>query len=230
MAQEIYQEMFDNAVHVGHRTQKWNPLMRNHICAEQNGLHIINLEHTVKLFESALNFLQKSISEGKTVLFVSTKPQSYKLLKSLADKLNMPYVNSKWISGLLTNFDTIKSRIKYLSTLKDHAQSGEFEKYTKKEASKLRKQMIKLEISLGGVQNMSTRPDVVFIVDVVRDAIVVKEASKLKLPIVAFVDTNSDPRKIDYPIPANDDALKSLTYLFAKIESSIGRSSAKAKK
>lgn len=221
MSKQIYKEMFENAVHVGHRTQKWNPLMKKYICGEKNGLHIINLEKTLEFFNEALDYLAKSLSEGKTVLFVSTKPQSVKFIKNISSKLNMPYVDSKWIPGLLTNFDTIKTRVKYLSNLKEQEQNGDFEKYTKKEASKMKKELLKLQLSLGGVQNMKDKPDIVFVVDTVRDAIAVKEANVVGIPVVAFVHTNSDPTKIAYPIPANDDAVKSLSYLFSRIEDAV---------
>jgi small subunit ribosomal protein S2 len=221
MSKQVYKEMFENAVHVGHRTQKWNPLMKKFICAEQNGLHIINLEMTLELMNKALDYLKKSLSEGKTVLFVSTKPQSVKYIRDISKRLNMPYVDAKWIPGLLTNFETIQKRVKYLSNLKEQEANGDFDKYTKKEASKMKKELTKLQLSLGGVQEMKEKPDIVFVVDPVRDAIAVKEANTENLPIVAFVHTNADPTKISYPIPANDDAVKSLSYLFDKIKDAV---------
>ncbi len=225
MTNQIIQEMFDSAVHIGHRTRKWNPRMKKYIFGKQSGLHIINLEKTAKMFETALNFMAKLRSEGKKVLFVSTKPQSVHLVEEMAQNLGMPYVTNKWIPGLLTNFPTIKTRIKYLSDLKNQEETGEFAKYTKKEASTLKKTIQKLEIALGGVQNMKDMPDCVFVVDTVRDKIVVEEARKLNIPVVGFVDTNADPLLVDYPIPANDDALKSLKYLFSKIEDNLKKPS-----
>jgi small subunit ribosomal protein S2 len=209
--------MFDNAVHIGHRTQKWNPLMKKFIHGEKDGLHIINLELTTECLDRALKFLGQSFSEGKVVLFVSTKPQSVLLIEETAGKCNMPYVSSKWIPGLLTNFPTIKTRIKYLKDLKSQEAQGELEKYTKKEAAKLKKEIIKLQTALGGVENMKKTPDVVFVLDTVRDNIAVLEAKKIGVPIVALVDTNANPSDIDYPIPANDDASKSLVYLLGRI-------------
>lgn len=217
--------MFDSAVHIGHRTRKWNPRMKKYIFGEQSGLHIINLEKTAKMFETALNFMAKLRSEGKKVLFVSTKPQSVHLVEEMAQNLGMPYVTNKWIPGLLTNFPTIKTRIKYLSDLKNQEETGEFAKYTKKEASSLKKTIVKLQNALGGVQEMKAMPDAVFVVDTVRDKIVVEEARKLSIPVVGFVDTNADPLLVDFPIPANDDALKSLKYLFAKIEDTLKKPS-----
>jgi len=223
MVKSIYTDMFDNTIHIGHKTQKWNPLMKKYIYGEKQGMHIINLEKTLVMFESALEYMQKCVSEGKTILFVSTKPQSTALLKDLASTLNMPYVTNKWIPGLITNFDSIKTRIKYYLNLKEQDETGELTKYTKKEASKMRKELEALETALGGVKDMTTLPDVVFVVDVVRDAIVVSEARKLRIPVVAFTDTNADPTKITYPIPANDDSINSLTYLLGKIKETLSK-------
>jgi len=218
MQKDEIKKMFDNAVHIGHRTQKWNPRMKRYIYGERNGIHIINLEKTYEMLEKALNFLSKAVSEGKTVLFVSTKPQSVKLIEELAKECHMPYVVSKWIPGLLTNFSTVKSRIKYLADLKRQEETGEINKYTKKEISKLKKVVDKLQIALGGVQNMTARPDVVFVVDALRDKIVVKEAKRMKIPVVGIVDTNTDPTNLTYPIPGNDDAIKSLTYFLDTVK------------
>ncbi|MEK7673343.1 MAG: 30S ribosomal protein S2 [Patescibacteria group bacterium] len=221
MANLSINEMFDSAVHIGHRTQKWDPRMRKYIYGEKNGVHIINLEKTNECFVKALNFLTKSVSEGKNVLFVSTKPQSIRLVEEAAQSCGMPYVVAKWIPGLLTNFSTIKTRIRYLSDLKSQESLGDFDKYTKKEASKLRKVIEKLTVTLGGVQNLNARPDVVFIVDILRDKIVVKEARKLGIPVVGISDTNADPTTVDYPVPGNDDAIKSLGYLVSKVVEAI---------
>lgn len=218
VSEKIIKEMFENAVHVGHNTRKWNPRMKKYLYGELSGHHVINLEKTYDLFDKALAFLSKLISEGRVILFVSTKPQSVKLLQDLADAVDMPYVVQKWIPGLLTNFPTIKRRIKYLSDLKEQEASGEFSKYTKKEASSLKKTIDKLQLALGGVQKLDKKPDAVFVLDVVRDKIVVTEANKLGVPVVAFVDSNADPTCIDYPVPANDDAIKALKYMLGRME------------
>lgn len=229
MADDILQEMIANAVHFGHRTHKWDPRMRKYLHGEKNGIHIFNLEMTAKLLGNALSFLRKSLSEGKTVLFVSTKPQAISLVEGAAKECGAPYVVSRWIPGFITNFSTIKKRIKYLKDLKDQEATGEFEKYTKKEASKLKKTIDKLQISLGGVQNLTKQPDVVFVVDVVKDKIVVEEANKSGIPVIGIVDSNADPDPVDYPIPGNDDAVKSITYLVGKIaEAFKGSKDAKA--
>ncbi|MBD3330304.1 30S ribosomal protein S2 [Candidatus Peregrinibacteria bacterium] len=221
MATQLANDLFQNFVHIGHRTQKWNPKMKKYLYGELDGYHIINLEKTIDLLDIALQFLSKTSGEGKTILFVSTKPQSMNLIKNVAQSCNMPYVASKWIPGLITNYSTVKTRIKYLSDLKEQAASGELDKYTKKEASQLKKNIAKLQIALGGVQKMTKAPDVVFVLDPVRDDIVVKEANKSKIPVVAFTDSNADPDLIDYPIPANDDALKALDFMLDKIAEAV---------
>ncbi len=213
----LIKELFKNAVHIGHRTQKWNPRMKKYLYGERDGVHIINLEKTVKKLDEALKFFNKLNSEGKTVLFVSTKPQSQKLIENAAITANMPYVVTRWIPGLLTNFSTMKNRIKYLKDLKEKEASGELDKYTKKEISKFKKEMEKLQFALGGVEDMKSKPDAVFIIDIERDKIALKEAKTINIPVIAIVDSNVDPSEVDYPIPGNDDALKSLTFLLGKI-------------
>ena len=229
MGKQIYEEMFENVVHIGHKTQKWNPLMKKYLYGEKNGIHIINLEKTNELLEKALEFVKKNVGEGKNILFVSTKPQSTSLIKKIATSTSMPYVTSKWISGLLTNFSTVKTRIKYMTDLTTKEASGELSKYTKKEVSKMKKELLKLDTALGGVKNLKGLPDAVFVVDVVRDLIVVEEARKLKIPVIALVDSNSNPKLVNFPIPANDDALKSLTYIMTKFEDAIKNSVRKPK-
>lgn len=214
-------EMLEAAVHFGHKTQKWNPRMKNYLYGAQNGVHIFDLYKTKVHLEKALEFLKQAAGSGKTILFVSTKPQAAHLIIEAADATKMPYVINKWMGGLLTNFSTIKQRIRYLKTLKEQEKTGEFQKYTKKEASQLRKVIVKLETALGGVRDLDRLPDAVFVADVVRDKIVVTEARKLKIPVIAITDSNADPNGIAYPIPGNDDALKSLTYLIHKVESAI---------
>ncbi len=214
-------EMLEAAVHFGHKTQKWNPKMKKFIYTSKNGIHIFDLEKTKAALEKAVEFVQKSASSGKTVLFVSTKPQSAHLVIEAAEACRMPYVIHKWMGGLLTNFSTIKQRIRYLKNLKDQEKNGEFEKYTKKEASELRKTIDKLESALGGVRDLDALPDLVFVVDALRDRIAVNEANKMKIPVVGIVDSNADPDGIQYPIPGNDDAVKSLTYLIQKVKYGI---------
>lgn len=221
MSQSQIQEMLDAAVHFGHKTQKWNPRMRPFIYGSRNGIHFIDLKKTQERLEKAQEFLQRTAAEGKMILLVCTKPQSFDLIKEAAKETTMPYVVNKWIGGLLTNFDTMKQRIRYFKKLRDEEESGEFEKYKKKEVSKLKKEIVKLESALGGVRNMDKLPDVVFVADVVRDSNAVFEANKLGIPVVGICDTNADPEGVDYPIPGNDDAIKSLTYLIDAVKSAI---------
>lgn len=215
--QKILEEMLQNAVHFGHKTQKWDPRMRKYLYGEKDGIHIFNLEKTAQRLEEALSFLTKAVNEGKIVLFVSTKPQALTLIKNTANDCKMPYVISRWIPGFLTNFTTVGKRIKYLNDLESQEASGEFEKFTKKEASLLKKQIEKLKTSLGGVQHITRTPDVVVLVDAVRDNIVVKEANRVGIPVIAIVDSNANPDEVTYPIPGNDDAIKSITYLIGRI-------------
>src|SRR3990167_8120914 len=186
MSQQEIKKMFDAAVHIGHRTQKWNPKMKKFIHTEKNGVHIINLEKTLDCLGKALLFLSKLAAEGKIILFVSTKPQAVKLFEEAANECGLPYVVSKWIPGLITNFATLKSRIKYFVNLKQQDASGELKKYTKKEISKYRKVIEKLQPSFGGIEQLTQKPDAIFLADTVRDHIVVSEANKLKIPVVGI--------------------------------------------
>ena len=221
MAKSDVNDLFNAVVHIGHRTPKWNPRMKPYLFGEKDGVHIINLQKTLEGLNAAQNYLNKMVSEGKKVLFVSTKPQAQSLIVDVANSCNMPYVTGRWIPGLLTNFSTVKTRIRYFVNLKEQEASGEFSKYTKKEVAQFKKYIDKLENSLGGVQTLTDLPDCVFVADVVRDRVTVKEANLLKIPIVGIVDSNADPSVIDYPIPGNDDALKSLVYLFGQIKEAV---------
>ena len=214
-------ELLENAVHFGHKASKWNPKMRNYLFGEHQGIHIFDLTKTKTYLENALNFLRKAASEGKVILFVGTKPQGMKMIEESAKKVGMPYVAKDWIPGLLTNFSTVSRRIEYLRHLKQEQEDNNFDKYTKKEASILKKTIDKLEASLGGLITMRGLPDAVFVLDCVRNKLAVKEAVRVKCPIVGIVDSNADPDPINYPIPANDDALKSLTFLMAKVVEAI---------
>jgi len=214
-------EMLEAAVHFGHKTQKWNPKMRRYLYGSRNGIHIFDLQKTQVCMDKAAEFLKHTAASGKTVLFVSTKPQAAQLIVEAANEVKMPYVVHKWMGGLLTNWTTMKYRIRYLKTLKDQEKSGEFEKYTKKEASDLKKTIEKLESALGGVRDLEKMPDIIFIADALRDRIAVKEANKMNVPVVAIVDSNADPDGIAYPIPGNDDAVKSLTYLIKAVKGAI---------
>lgn len=213
--------MMECAVHFGHKPTKWNPRMKKYIYGVKNGVHIIDLQKAKDCLDAATEYLNRETSQGKRVLLVSTKPQAAKLIMETAGATGMPYVVHKWMGGLLTNFSTIKRRIQFYKKLKDEERNGEFVKYTKKEVSELKKAMVKLESALGGVIDMERLPDIVFVADVVRDHIAVKEANKLKIPVVGIADTNANPDNLMYPIPGNDDAIKSLTYLVGAVKKAI---------
>ncbi len=214
-------EMLEAAVHFGHKTQKWNPKMRRFIYGARNGVHIFDLQKTQDCLIKAADFLKHTAASGKVILMVSTKPQAAQLIVEAANVSKMPYVVHKWMGGLLTNWSTMKLRIRYYKMLKEQEKSGGFEKYTKKEASDLRKIIDKLETALGGVSTLEKMPDAIFVADALRDRIAIKEANKMKVPVVAIVDSNTDPDGIAFPIPGNDDAIKSLTYLINAVKDAI---------
>jgi small subunit ribosomal protein S2 len=221
MSQVELKEMLSNAVHFGHQTHKWNPKMQPYLYGIRDGIHIFDLQKTFDQLQNAMSFIQKTIAEGKKVLFVSTKQQAASIVEATAKKCNMPYVTNKWIGGLLTNYSTVKKRIKYYLDLQEKEASGDFDKYTKKEASKFKKDLDKLGIAFGGLKGLKKAPDAIFVIDCVRDNIAINEAKKLNIPIIAITDSNADPDMVDYPIPGNDDAVKSLKYFLSKIEDSI---------
>ncbi len=221
MSQAELKEMLANAVHFGHQTNKWNPRMKHYLYGVRDGIHIFDLQKTFEKLNEALTFIQKTVKEGKSIVFVSTKQQAASLIENTAKKCNMPYVTHKWIGGLLTNFSTIKKRIKYYIELQEKESSGELDKYTKKEISQFKKELEKLSIAFSGLKNMKKKPDAIFVVDCVRDHIAVNEAKKLNIPIIGITDSNANPAEIDYPIPGNDDAVKSLNYFLSKIEDAI---------
>jgi small subunit ribosomal protein S2 len=221
MSETVLKEMMESAVHFGHKTQKWNPKMRRYLYGESNGVHIFDLRKTQECLEKAVEFLKHESASGKVILLVSTKPQASQMIVDMAGATKMPYVVHKWMGGLLTNFSTMKQRIRYFRSLVDQEKKGEFSKYTKKEASGLKKDIEKLETALGGVRDLDKLPDILFVADAVRDRIAVKEANKMKIPVVAIVDSNTDPDGILFPIPGNDDAVKSLTYLISAVKNAI---------
>lgn len=221
MPKNDIQTLLDAAVHFGHKTQKWNPKMKSFLYGSRNGIHIFDLQKTQDYLTKALEYVKNASAMGKVVLFVSTKPQAAQYIVEAAEACKMPYVIHKWLPGLLTNFSTMKQRIRYFKSLRDQEKSGELEKYTKKEISVLRKEMVKLEEALGGVKDLDRLPDIVFLADIVRDRIVVKEANKMKIPVVGIADSNADPDGIFRLIPGNDDAVKSLEYLIKAVETAF---------
>jgi len=217
-------EMLKQAVHFGHYKEKWDPKMDRFIYGIRKGVHIIDLHKTLQYMDAALVYLKKMIDQDKTVLFVSTKQQANPIVTKVAKNVGMPYITYKWIPGFLTNFKTVSRRIKKLHDLREMRDEGGLEKYTKKEALKIQKEIAKLEETFGGVSEVNDLPDCLFVVDTVRDHIAVTEANKLGIPVVAILDSNSDPDLVHFPIPGNDDAIKSLKYIMGKVEEALTKS------
>jgi small subunit ribosomal protein S2 len=209
-------QMLEAGVHFGHQTRFWNPKMAPYIFGERNRIHIINLEQTQPLFVAATAFIKRVVADGGRVLFVGTKRSARDAIAAEAVRCGMPYVNQRWLGGMLTNFKTLRQSIKRLANLEELTASGAIEKRGKKEATMLRREMIKLEKSLGGIKLMEALPDVLFVVDVGHEHIAVHEASKLGIPVVAIVDTNCSPDGIDHIIPGNDDAMRAIQ-LYASV-------------
>ncbi|MBR3620163.1 MAG: 30S ribosomal protein S2 [Clostridia bacterium] len=226
-------QLLEAGVHFGHQTRRWNPKMAEYIFTERNGIYIIDLQKTVKKLEEAYLFVREIAADGGDILFVGTKKQAQDSIKEEAVRCNMPYVNARWLGGMLTNFNTIKKRIGRLSQLKAMEQDGTFDRLTKKEVTKLSLEIEKLEKFLGGITEMKKQPAAMFIVDPRKEKIAVLEAKKLGIPIVAIVDTNCDPDEVDYVIPGNDDAIRAVKLIAgamadAVIEGRQGETSAPA--
>ncbi len=203
-------EMLEAGVHFGHQTRFWNPKMAPFIFGERNKIHIINLEKTLPLYKEAMNFISKIAAKRGTILFVGTKRAAHDVIREEALRCGMPYVNQRWLGGMLTNFKTIKQSIRRLMDLEAMEQDGTIEKFNKKEALGLRREKAKLEASLGGIKHMQKLPDAMFVVDVGHEKIAVQEANKLGIPVVAVVDTNNPPDNVDYVIPGNDDSIRAI--------------------
>ena len=203
-------QLLEAGVHFGHQTRRWNPKMAEYIFAERNGIYIIDLQKTVKNLEVAYNFVRDLAMNGEEILFVGTKKQAQDSVKEEAIRCEMPFVNARWLGGMMTNFNTIKLRIRRLNQLRKMAENGTFDLLPKKEVIKLRLEIEKLEKYLGGIQEMKGLPGALFIVDPRKERIAVSEAKKLNIPIGAIVDTNCDPDEIDYVIPGNDDAIRAV--------------------
>jgi len=204
-------KMLEAGVHFGHQTRYWNPQMAPYIFGERNKIHIINLEETLPMFNEATNFLGQLAAKKGTILFVATKRAAQEPIKEAAIRCGMPYVNRRWLGGMLTNFKTVKASIKRLKDLEMFTQDGTLARLTKKEALSLTRELEKLERSLGGIKDMNGLPDALFIIDVGNEQIAVKEAAKLGIPVTGVVDTNNSPTNIDYVIPGNDDAIRAIT-------------------
>ncbi|MCE5199256.1 MAG: 30S ribosomal protein S2 [Armatimonadota bacterium] len=214
-------ELLEAGVHFGHRTHRWNPKMKRYIYGGRNGIYIIDLHQTLKLFEDARKFVQDIVSDGGEVLFVGTKKQAQEAVESAAQQCGMYWVNQRWLGGMLTNYRTIQTRIGRLRELEKMEANGIFEQLTKKEAAKLREEREKLERFLGGIKDMPKLPSAIYIVDLKKERIALLEARKLEIPVVAIVDTNCDPDEVDYVIPGNDDAIRAIKLISGKIAEAI---------
>ena len=210
MADVTMRQLLEAGVHFGHQTQRWDPKMRPYIFSERNGIHIIDLRQTLEAAEGAADYVRELTAKGGTVLFVGTKKQAQGVVVEASERAEMPFVNHRWLGGMLTNFQTIHKRILYMRELERMDESGEMEALPKKERLRLRRELTKLQTVLGGVRDMHKIPDAVFIIDVKAEAIAVKEANRIEAKIVAVVDTNCDPDPIDLVIPGNDDAIRSV--------------------
>jgi len=218
------EKMQEAGLHFGHRVSRLHPKMKSYVSGIKNNVHIIDLEKTSKDFEKALKFISKMASEGKTILFVGTKIQVKELTRQAAQNSNMPYVVERWLGGMFTNFETIAKRVHYFKELETKKATGELEKYTKKERSLFDKELEILRKKFEGVKQVSKLPDAVLILDVKKDITCAKEARKKGIKIIGVVDTNIDPSLVDYPIPANDDAISSIGYILEKVSETIQNS------
>ena len=210
MAEISLEQMLQAGVHFGHQTKYWNPKMDQHIFGVRNKIHIINLEHTVEMIKPAMKFIESVAAKNNKILFVGTKRTATDIVKNEAIRCSMPYVNERWLGGMLTNYKTIRSSITRLENLLRQKEDGTFAKLTKKEGLRIQRDIDRLEKSIGGVTEMGGLPDALFIIDVKRESIAVSEASKMGIPIVGIVDSNSNPEGIDYVIPGNDDSIRSI--------------------
>ncbi len=213
--------LLEAGVHFGHQTRRWDPRMRPFIFTERNGIHIIDLQQTVRRLDEAMSFVRQQAADGKTMLFIGTKKQAQDTIAEEATRAGMPYVNQRWMGGTLTNFSTILTRIRRMEELERRKDAGEFDQLPKKEAIRLQDELEKLQRMLGGLRKNYRVPDMVFIVDPHREAIAVAEANRLKLPIIAMADTNCNPQLIDWPVPSNDDAIRAVRLIAAKIADAI---------
>ncbi|HEU5375081.1 MAG TPA: 30S ribosomal protein S2 [Ktedonobacteraceae bacterium] len=214
-------QLLEAGVHFGHQTRRWNPKMQQFIFMDRNGIHIIDLQQTVTRLNDAYKFVEQLAAEGGTILFVGTKKQAQEAVAEEARRCGMYFVNQRWLGGMLTNFQTIQSRIRYLRDLETRRERGDFERLPKKEVQHLQDDMNRLERTLGGIKDMRRLPNAIFIVDTRKERTAVLEARRLEIPIIALADTNCDPDEMDYPIPANDDAIRAVRLLCSKVADAV---------
>lgn len=213
--------LLESGVHFGHRTNKWNPRMRQYIFTERNGIHIIDLQQTVKLLDDAFNKVRDTVAAGGTILFVGTKRQAQETIQEEAERCGMPYVNQRWLGGTLTNWVTIQQRIVELTRLEKLFETGEISQLTKKEGLLIQREINRLQTRLSGVRNMKTLPDLLFVIDIEREDTAVREANVKNIPVIALVDTNCNPTDVDYVIPSNDDAIRAIKLLVGRMADAV---------
>jgi small subunit ribosomal protein S2 len=221
MAVVTMKQLLDSGTHFGHQTRRWNPKMKRFIFTDRNGIYIIDLQQTLTFIDKAYEFVKETVAHGGTVLFVGTKKQAQESIADEATRVGMPYVNQRWLGGMLTNFQTVHKRLQRLKELESMEQTGGFEGRTKKEILMLTREKNKLERSLGGIRDMAKVPSAVWVVDTNKEHLAVSEAIKLGIPVIAILDTNCDPDQVDYPIPGNDDAIRSAALLTKVIASAV---------
>ena len=214
-------QLLEAGVHFGHRTRRWHPKMRTFIFTERNGIHIIDLQQTMRQVNNSYQVVRDTVREGGLVLFVGTKKQAQETIRSEAERCGMPFITTRWLGGTLTNFRTIRQRVEYMQDLEHRDARGELERLPKKEALLLRQELVRLNNRIGGLRTMTHLPDLLFVVDVMREELAINEANKLHIPIVAMVDTNCDPDPIDHPIPSNDDAIRAIKLMAGKMADAV---------
>lgn len=223
-------QLLEAGAHFGHKTERWHPKMAPYIHSKRGGTHIIDLTQTVTRLNEALDFLTKTAADGKQILLVGTKRQAQDIIKKAAEETGMPYVTERWLGGMLTNWNTIGGRVKHLQELENRMASGELaNKYNKLEVQRFQEEIDHMNVQYGGVKELNSRPGAVFIVDIVSDANALREANRLGIPVVAIVDTNADPSKVTHPVPANDDAIKTIQLIVDYVKAAIVSGKAKAK-
>lgn len=221
MAVVTMKQLLDSGAHFGHQTRRWNPKMKRFIFTDRNGIYIIDLQQTLTYIDKAYEFVKETVAHGGTVLFVGTKKQAQESIADEATRVGMPYVNQRWLGGMLTNFSTVHKRLQRLKELESMEQTGGFEGRTKKEILMLTREKNKLERSLGGIRDMQKVPSAIWVVDTNKEHLAVSEAIKLGIPVIAILDTNCDPDQVNYPIPGNDDAIRSAALLTKVIASAV---------
>ncbi len=221
MTKVTVKEMLQAGLHFGHQTRRWNPKMKPYIYGPRNGIYIINLDKSKKLFDTASNFVVDEVSKGGNILFVGTKRQARNIVKEEAIRCGMPYVDHRWLGGMLTNFQTIKNSIERLKTIESMQEDGSINRFPKKEILLMGKERIKLERNVGGIKNMRNTPSAILVIDPKNETIAINEAKKLRIPVIALADTNCDPDGIDYIIPGNDDAIRSIRLICSQIAEGV---------